>query len=63
MDWTNDERQKKFREQMKEAGKKQRTFFLSENGMDAIKKFKENAGLPSLNHALEELLISIYKEA
>lgn len=56
MDYTNEERQKKFRDQMKEAGKKQRTFFLSDAAMDSIKKRKAETEAPSLNHALESLL-------
>lgn len=56
MDYTNEERQRKFRDQMKETGKKQRTFFLSDAAMDSLKKRKAETESPSLNHALESLL-------
>lgn len=56
MDYTNEDRQKKFREQMKEAGKKSRTFFLSDAAMDSIKSFKTEKNFRSLNHALEYML-------
>lgn len=56
MDYTSEERQKKFRDQMKETGKKQRTFFLSDAAMDSIKKRKTETNAPSLNHAMESLL-------
>lgn len=56
MDYTNEDRQKKFREQMKEAGKKSRTFFLSDAAMDSIKSYKTEKNFRSLNHALEYML-------
>lgn len=56
MDYTSEERQKKFREQMKEAGKKSRTFFLSDAAMDSIKSYKVEKNFRSLNHALECML-------
>lgn len=59
MDITNENRQQKFRDRMKESGKKQRVFFLSDEAMDALKKRKSDTQAPSLNHALESLLISL----
>lgn len=56
MDYTNEDRQKKFREQMQEAGKKSRTFFLSEAAMDSIKSYKVEKNFRSLNHTLEYIL-------
>jgi hypothetical protein len=57
MDATLDTRQQKFRAKMQDEGKKQRTFFLSDAAMGAIKTRKEITQAPSLNHALESWLV------
>lgn len=44
---------------MNEAGKRQRSFFLSEQAMAALQQYKEKFHAPSLNHALENMLTSI----
>lgn len=59
MDYNRDDRQQKFREKLKQDGKKGRTFYLSEAAMDALKKRKEETQSPSLNHTLENLLTSL----
>ena len=59
MDSTLNSRQQKFRQGMKEAGKRQRSFFLTEQAMEALQQYKENIQAPSLNHALEHMLTSI----
>lgn len=63
MDYSNEERQRKFRDQMKETGKKQRTFFLSDAAMDTLKKRKAETEASSLNHALESLLTTTQPSA
>lgn len=56
MDTTSQDRQQRFREKMKEEGKRQRVFFLSDSAMDRIKIHKEKSNSASMNHALESLL-------
>jgi len=63
MDYTSSNRQHKFRERLKEDGKKQRTFYLSEKAMDAIRKLKEETQAPSVNHALENMLTNLATKA
>ncbi len=52
-------RQQKFRQGMKDAGKRQRSFFLTEEAMETLQQYKESIQVPSLNHALEHLLTSV----
>ena len=56
MDDTNLERQKRYREKLKNDGKRQRVFFLSDAAVEQIKKIKDVTNSPSVNHALEALL-------
>ena len=60
MDKTPNNRQNKFRQNMKESGKCQRSFFLTAEAMEAIYRHKEKIGAPSLNHALEHMLTSLH---
>lgn len=59
MDKTPNNRQNKFRQNMKESGRCQRSFFLTAEAMEAIYKHKEKIDAPSLNHALEHMLTSL----
>ena len=59
MNDSTDKRQEKFRAKMKESGKRQRTFFLSDEAMDSLKKCKEESNAPSINHALEFMLTKL----
>ncbi|ADL56143.1 hypothetical protein [Gallionella capsiferriformans] len=52
-------RQKKFRDQMKSSGKRQRTFFLSDEAVEALKKRKIDTNAANLNQVLEDLLLSL----
>lgn len=58
MDTTNQDRQQRFREKMKEEGKRQRVFFLSDAAMDRVRIWKEESNSQSMNHALESLLVA-----
>ena len=59
MNDSTDKRQEKFRAKMKESGKRQRTFFLSDEAMDSLKQSKEEFKAPSINHALEFMLTKL----
>ncbi len=59
LDKKTDDRQKKFREQMKSSGKRQRTFFLSDEAVEALKKRKIDTDAANLNQVLEDLLLSL----
>lgn len=48
---------------MNKEGKRQRVFFLSDSAMERIKKRKEEANSPSINHALESMLTDAEKPA
>lgn len=63
MDVVEEGRQNKSRAKLKGEVKRQRTFFLSDEAMDSLKRRQESSNAPSINHALESLLTSQSFEA
>lgn len=56
---TTNNRQRKFRQAMKDEGKTQRSFFLTDKALEAIQQHKEKIQASSINHALEHILTSL----